>query len=567
MAARAETGGALLERDKDLERIRRCLQRAREGHGGMVVLEGPAGMGKTALLAAGRSLAEARGFAVLRSRGAELEREFGFGVVRQLLEPTLARASDQQRAALLSGPPTTAARLLALPGVAAGEEPAGLAAPDPSFAVLHGLYWLCANLAARLPIALVIDDTHWADGASLRFLAFLVHRLEELRAAVIMAARPAEAEESQALLATLTTDPATEVITLRPLTIKAVSRLLSTGLGTEPDPLFAAASVEATGGTPFLVHSLVEALREAGVAPISASAPKVPQVASVTLGRWAGPDSARLARALAILEQAELVQAARLAGLDPLRAASASQLLVRAGVLAETPLSFAHPLVRSAVYKEIPPVERAEAHRRAAWLLAQGGAGPALVAEHLLATTPNDDGWVVDQLRAAANEASARGAPESAAAYLRRALSESAGGEPEPMILLELGVAEFDAGQTDWRSHLIWAVDAAKDDATRMAAALLSAQVLRLEQHVAEAVQVCDRAADRLEERTWKPSGGWRRLPSPADCSTPPRHLRSLPAPELCSPKQPRALRQPTCWRLRHFCPPCATTPRTGWPN
>ena len=71
------------------------------------------------------------------------------------------------------------AELLGLRGLGKGATKAA-ARPDPSFAVLHGLYWLCADLATERPLALVVDDAHWADGASLRFLAFLLPRLEEL---------------------------------------------------------------------------------------------------------------------------------------------------------------------------------------------------------------------------------------------------------------------------------------------------------------------------------------------------------------------------------------------------
>ena len=60
---------------------------------------------------------------------------------------------------------------------------------DSSFAILHGLYWLC-NLAADGPLCLVVDDAHWADPASLRYLAFLLTRLEELDAALMVATRP-----------------------------------------------------------------------------------------------------------------------------------------------------------------------------------------------------------------------------------------------------------------------------------------------------------------------------------------------------------------------------------------
>src|ERR1700738_4462405 len=126
-----------------------------------------------------------------------------------------------------------------------------------------------------------------------------------------------------------------------------------------------------------------------------------------------GSDAADLARAVAILERADLDQAARLARLAPLDAARAAQLLVRAGVLDEAPLCFGHPLLRAAVYRDIAVAEQAEAHRRAARLLAQAHASPARVAEHLLATPPAGDAWTVEQLRAAAGGATATGAPES----------------------------------------------------------------------------------------------------------------------------------------------------------
>ena len=508
ISAKGDHDGRLLERDRELERIGRCLRRAEQGHGGALVVEGPAGIGKTVLLAAARHMAGGERFRVLRARGAELEREFAFGVVRQLVEPVVAAASEEERAWLLDGPPGVAARLLGLPGLGDGMPGGTPVAPDPSFAVLHGLYWLCANLATERPLALVVDDAHWADGASLRFLAFLLPRLEELAIALLLGARPAEAGQSQELLAALTMDPATEVVTVAPLTTRGVAALVAAGLGVEPEPAFAAACWEATGGTPFLVRTLVEALREERIAPVGASAGRVQSIATATLGRWAmlrfvrlGPDAAGLARAVSVLERAELPQATRLAGLAPLDAARAAQLLVRAGVLDEAPLCFVHPLLRAAVYREIAVDERAEAHGRAARLLAEAHASPARVAEHLLATAPSGDGWTVQQLRAAAGEATARGAPESGAAYLRRAVAEPPAPEVEGGILFELGRAEFNAGQPGWHEHLEEAVEAVGDDPTRIAATLVFANALGWHQRLAEAVEACDRVAARLDSR------------------------------------------------------------------
>ena len=171
MAGSVAVPFALLERDGELERIGRALERARGGHGSVLAVEGPAGIGKTQLLAATRAAARERGMRVLRARGAELEQEFAFGVARQLLEPALAERSGDERRAVLQGPAALAGGVLGL----------GDAEPATSFAVLHGLYWLIADLAAEHPLCLVVDDAHWADAPSLRLLAFLLPRLEELQ--------------------------------------------------------------------------------------------------------------------------------------------------------------------------------------------------------------------------------------------------------------------------------------------------------------------------------------------------------------------------------------------------
>ena len=500
--------GLLLERDRELGQIRRHLQRALDSQGNVLIIEGPAGIGKTTMLTAARDAAKGEGFRVLRARGAQLEREYAFGVVRQLVEPLLAETPSAERALLMDGPPGLAAQLLGIPRAhdsMIGDSPV---APDPGFAVLHGLYWLFANLAAERPVALVVDDVHWADRASLRFLAFLLPRLEELRAMVLLAARPAEAGASRELMAAITMDPATEVVTLRPLTTGGVARLVAAGLGSEPEPGFAAACWEATGGSPFLVRTLIAALREEGVAPVAASAGRVHSVATATVGRWAliqlerlGPSAARLARAVSILERADLAEAADLARLAPAEAAATAELLVRAGVLEAAPLAFTHPILRSAVYAEIAAVDRAEAHRYAARMLTQRHDSAARVAEHLLATAPAGASWVVELLRAAARAATASGAPESAAAYLRRALAEPPSPEVAAGVLLDLGLAVYSAGQPAWEPHFEAAVAAAGDGATRTAYGLLFGTALGFHQRIAQAVEVCDRVAAGLDDR------------------------------------------------------------------
>src|SRR5919197_1356736 len=200
----------LLERNEELARIESALAEARTGHGRFLVIEGPAGIGKTALVGAARTAAAEGGMRVLRSRGTELERNFAFGVVRQLVEPPLVEASELERAELLQGAAGVAAGLLRLPGAAAveGGPSSGV---DPSFAILHGLYWLCANLAAGRPLCLVVDDAHWADAASLRYVAFLLTRLEELEIALVVATRPPGAGKDAELLRAVTNDSAADV--------------------------------------------------------------------------------------------------------------------------------------------------------------------------------------------------------------------------------------------------------------------------------------------------------------------------------------------------------------------
>ena len=320
--------GQLLDRSKELARIESALAEARSGRGRLVVVEGPAGIGKTALLAAARTAAADRGMRVLRSRGTELEREFAFGVVRQLFEPALAEASQLERADLLQGAAGVAAGLLGLPGVPVTEGPPA-SGVDPSFAILHGLYWLCANVTTVGPLCVVVDDAHWADAASLRYLAFLLTRLDELDAALVVATRPREPGTDAALLATVTSDPSADVIRLPPLTRAAVAELVESRLGGVPDPVFVDACLRATRGTPFLLRVLVEALSEGSIAPTAEAARHVERIGARTVGRSMSLRLRRLpahagllARALAILEEGDLLQAAQLAGLDELEAAA-----------------------------------------------------------------------------------------------------------------------------------------------------------------------------------------------------------------------------------------------------
>jgi DNA-binding CsgD family transcriptional regulator len=486
---------ALLERSHELARIESALADARTGRGRFVVVEGPAGIGKTALLAAARTAAAEAGMRVLRSRATEMETNFAFGVVRQLFERPLVEASELERADLLQGAAGVAAGLLGLPGAPPVDAPPS-SGVDPSFAILHGLYWLCANLAAVGPLCLVVDDAHWADAASLRYLAFLLTRLEELDIALVIATRPPGAGAEAELLATMTTDPSADEIRLQPLTIAAVVQLLEAGLGRAPEPDVIDTCLRLTRGTPFLVRELVIALSQEG---IGGGVETVGRSVHLQLLRL--PDHAgELARALAILEQSDLLQAARIAGLDELEAADAADLLGTVGILESgRPLMFVHPLVRDGIYSELSSSQRAQGHRHAAELLAEQPGANARVAEHLLVSEPAGDRWVVDRLVAAARAARQQGAPESEAVFLRRVLTEPPPPGERSGLLLDLGMAEASAGLPGWPEHLQQAVDATSNTALAAEAAMVLAHALSRAQRYTEAVEVLDRAASALD--------------------------------------------------------------------
>jgi AAA ATPase-like protein len=160
----------LLERERELAAISRCMRAAGASEGGSLMLEGPAGIGKTALLNAAREHARRAGMTTLTARAAELESALPWGVVRSLLESELAAASKAERRKLLSGA-AGLARIALRSGDGRGSGPA-----DALGAALHGLYWLTANIAAKRPVLLAIDDAHWADKPSIRWLAYLVAR-------------------------------------------------------------------------------------------------------------------------------------------------------------------------------------------------------------------------------------------------------------------------------------------------------------------------------------------------------------------------------------------------------
>ena len=413
----------LIERDDELEALARLVRDAAGGDARFVMIEGPAGIGKSQLLAEARLMGRAASMNVLPARGSELEREFPYGVVRQLFEAQLVDPDARRR--LLTGAAETAAPIF---GAMDG------ASEDVSFAALHGLYWLTVNLAGEQPLMLAVDDLHWADRPSMRFLAYLSSRLEGNALLVTAGLRPSEPGTDAVLIGEIMRDPL--CVPLRPsgLSMVGTGLLVTQRLGRDADPAFSAECHTATGGNPFLLTELLRALDAEGVAPSARSAAAVaelgPRAVSrgvlLRLSRVPG-DGIAVARTLAVLgDGADLARLAHLAGLGITATADAIGHLARAEIVRpDPPLGFVHPLVREAIYLDIGPGERQRLHSEAAQLLHDAGAPAEYVAAQLMETGRSGQEWAVDALDAAADQALTRGAPDSAVAYLRRMLEES----------------------------------------------------------------------------------------------------------------------------------------------
>lgn len=494
--------GPLIGRARELAALDAALADARAGAGGLALIEGAAGLGKSRLVVEAIARARRDGMQVLRARASTTEREFAFGVALQLVEPPLARAGATERLALLSGAAALVEPLL--DGDRAGGEDPG---QPTSFSVLHGLYWLIVNLTERGPLLLCVDDLHWSDESSLRFLLHLAGRLEELPLALVAAARPrARRGESEALGRVRASRPALR-LELAELDAGGVAALVRASLP-RADAEFCAACAEVTRGNPFYVHEVLRALGDEKLAPTAAQAQRLRELGSASIGRAAlvrlarvGHEAAALAQALAVLgDGAALRRAAALARLDLEHAGvAAGALAAEELVFAGASMSFVHPLLRQAVYDDMPPVQRGLLHGHAARLLADEGAPPEQVAGHLLVAPAAAEPWVVRALLRAARRAQSRGAPEPATRYLVRALDEPPGVALRAELLVQLGAAEAAAGMPQAIEHLTAALELRADPAERGEAQRLLGRALADRGRGAEAAAVLERALDELD--------------------------------------------------------------------
>jgi hypothetical protein len=360
---------------------------------------------------------------------------------------------------------------------------------EPPFAVMHGLYWLAVNASAAGPLLVAVDDLHWADQASLRFVFYLADRLAGLPVALVLSWRVAETGEGVDNLARLERIAAGGVVSLAPLSRDGVRALLAQEFGTAPAERFARSCYAMTGGNAFLLRELVRQLRADGIEPDDQAAAQVAALGPRSVARAValrvarlGPAAGELARAAAVLgDGAQLRHAAKLAGVGLADAASAADGLAGIGVFEPgTPLRFVHPVVRTAVHDDIPRASRGLRHAEAARLLAAEGADLDAVCAHLLVCEPAGSAEVVERLQAAAARAVGRGAPESAAAYLRRALAETADVSLRAQLARDLGRAEKVLGDPAAAEHLRESLQLTRDPVLRAAVVPDLAELLLL---------------------------------------------------------------------------------------
>jgi DNA-binding CsgD family transcriptional regulator len=486
----------LLERDRELASVDAFLADIRGGKGRVLAVVGPPGIGKTALLGEIEERAAPAGIAVLHARPNDLDRGLPFGVARQLLERRVRAATQGEAVTLLEG--------------AAGDAlgPLGIADVDPAghtdLRSLHGLHWLAANLAGRQPLLLCVDDAHWADRTSMRWLLYMAPRIVDLSLGVAIATRTSEPGSEQDVLDALLLDDATTVVEPRPLTASAVSVLMSSALPAATAPGLDVACHHSTGGNPLLVSELLRELAAAGEAPTTEqlNGYGIEAVARYVRRRLHAldPNATSIARAVAVIgDGATPVDVAAMCGLDEGTVRSVAVELVGTQILAsDMLLGFVHPLVRAAVYGEMAPVQRAALHRRAAQLLEVRGASEN-AAVHLLQVDPRGDPHAVKALCDAGAAAAANGAPEAAATFLRRALAEP----PEPgasraSVLAGLGAAEALARVDGFDDHLRRAIGETTDVEQRAELALSLGRALTSLGDAADAFELMEAALEAV---------------------------------------------------------------------
>lgn len=441
----------LVEREHELSVLSGTVRHTAAGRPGLLVLDGPVGIGKSVLLHRLADEGHAAGLRVLRARCDPAERAFPFGVVRRLFRPLLR---DGEEGNLPLAWARTGERWQ--PRLDSDGLPAGGAQldEDVSYGVLRELHRFVGRRSAQEPLLFLVDDAQHADPASLRWLAHTARRLTGLPVLLALARRTGTGARLP-LLDEVAAQPRCRILRSRPLSGDGVARVVRHVTGSHDEEL-ERACLAATNGNPLLLTALLAALRHGGRPTGAASLADAGS--GSTLARFGAPvlralrqesaDTFAAVRAMAVLgDGASAETCARLAGLDTDGFVRAVRTVAAVGLVTASPdgrdWSFGHDLAREAVLADMPARQRARSHRAAARLLLDGGAPAERVAGHLRAAgEPVTETWAVTVLREAARRATLRGALSQAVELLRLCLPRDAEGAADPELLVELGLAE-----------------------------------------------------------------------------------------------------------------------------
>jgi DNA-binding CsgD family transcriptional regulator len=435
----------LRDRDEELLVIQGVLDSAAAGAGQSLIAYGGAGSGKTTLLSEAATRAGARGFLVLRARGSYLEHDLQFGLVGRLFDSVMPQLQEVERSRLRADlQPLTVPANRGAPGP---EWTPGITATN--LETLHAALSRLITGESAAPLLLLIDNLHWADVASLRWLASLPERSEHLPVAMLASVCGGLSGTDPGLLSEIIFTSSYR-LRLAALGLEATAAILSERLGIPPHPAFVAASLQATGGNPLLLVALARRLVELGTVPDAESADALATVVLDSLAlslqvrlRRISSHALAVFRAIAVFDgEATHDRIARLTGIDVKDVANSTVAMTQMGLLvnSQVKLAFAQPLLRNAVMHEYTFTALREVHGQAARLLQLEGEPATAVCEHLLASGPLAERWVPSMLRSAARQC-LLSEPQIAQLYLRRALVEPLPDELRAAVLADLAIA------------------------------------------------------------------------------------------------------------------------------
>ncbi|GAA0582328.1 LuxR family transcriptional regulator [Kribbella sandramycini] len=415
-------------RQAELGALRAAAQQVREGGSARVLITGEAGIGKSRLVAEFTALLKDDWLTITGAcpeLGAEHLPYVAFlPIVQQLVD---AEGGSQPGSALNALLPHSSSS----------------AAASSRLSLLQELIALVERAAARRPLLLVVEDLHWADGASRELFGYLARNLRDRQVLLVGTVRTGEVPAGhpvRQLVAELGRRPDITTLQLGPLEQQYVSELLTALVG-RYDPARAAAVHQRSGGNPLFIEALansdpgnpsanaLRSLLQERVARLSEAARPVLAVASV-----AGSAVAHeLLALLANRSDDELDQALR-------------ELVERDQLLATTHgYQFRHALIREAVYTGLLPGERRRLHARAATALAEHPdlatqtLPAAELAEHWFLAGRTEEAYRATLV--AADEAKVSFAYTEELRHLERAIALCPGDHPDRLMLLERAIA------------------------------------------------------------------------------------------------------------------------------